>query len=112
MNIPLIVAVPVVVLGAAGVATLPAPALLAWLVLGATAGGLTWAWARFSWTLAPAAARAAGVYVAAVATAAGLALAGSMVVLGAGTLVLLAGLSAWAVWAAVQRGPRPAQVQG
>ena len=105
MRIPLIVAVPAVILGPVGVVTLPAPALLMWLALGVVAGGVTWAWARFSRTPAPISAPR----VAALTTAAGLALAGSMAVLGAATLAVLVALTSWALWATLSEQARCAR---
>lgn len=78
-----LVAVPV----AAAVATLPAPALAAWILLAAVVGGLAATWTRL--TGDPARAPGAALDSAAVALAGGLAVAGSTVLLGPGTVVAI-----------------------
>jgi hypothetical protein len=109
MSIPLIVAIPTALLGALGAVSQPVPAVLTWLALGVVAGGVTWAWTRFAWTVPPATARSAGLQVTALTGLAGLALGGSMVLLGAGTLVLLAAGAAWLVRAVLSSPARCAR---
>jgi hypothetical protein len=106
MNIPLTIAVPAALLGAVGLVTAPTPALLVCLVLGLFAGVVTWALARFAQISAT---PAIALRAAALTTAAALALSGSIAVLGAATLVLLAAFAAWTARAVLSEQARCAR---